>query len=65
MENLYNFLRMLNNALFSQIGYYRIILDTNINNIRAQHVYETMGFRKRAVRHHSWTNRKTVELKKG
>jgi len=29
-----------------QIGYKKIILDTNLNNTRAQHVYEKLGFRK-------------------
>lgn len=50
------FLTMLINALFSEMGYYKIILDTNLNNTRAQHVYEKIGFRKIAVRHHSWRN---------
>lgn len=50
------FLMMLINALFNEMGYYKIILDTNSNNTRAQHVYEKIGFRKIAVRHNSWRN---------
>ena len=33
-------LSMLINALFRDLGYKKIILDTNLNNHRAQHVYE-------------------------
>lgn len=50
------FLMMLINALFNEMGYYKIILDTNSNNTRAQHVYEKIGFRKIAFRHNSWRN---------
>lgn len=32
----------------------RIILDTNLNNIRAQHVYEKIGFTKLAVHKDAW-----------
>ena len=37
-------------------GYSRIILDTNLKNSRAKHVYETLGFRQLRVNHHSWQN---------
>ncbi|MCL6603734.1 MAG: GNAT family N-acetyltransferase [Paenibacillus sp.] len=50
------FLMMLINALFNEMGYYKIVLDTNVNNTRAQHVYEKIGFRKMAVHHNSWRN---------
>jgi RimJ/RimL family protein N-acetyltransferase len=50
------FLMMLINALFNEMGYYKILLDTNSTNTRAQHVYEKIGFRKIAVRHNSWSN---------
>ncbi len=32
------------------------MLDTNLKNERAQHVYEKLGFRKTAVEYDSWTN---------
>ena len=35
-------------------GFARIVLDTNLNNTRAQHVYEKLGFRKVTVRENSW-----------
>lgn len=37
-------------------GYEKIILDTNLKNIRAQHVYEKLGFQKIRVNMDSWTN---------
>jgi RimJ/RimL family protein N-acetyltransferase len=40
--------------LFDELGYGRIILDTNLNNLRAQHVYESLGFRKLRVNENSW-----------
>lgn len=42
------FLSMLIAALF-QMGYERIVLDTNLQNLRAQHVYESLGFVRGAV----------------
>lgn len=50
------FLKMLISFLFMQMGYNKIILDTNVKNTRAQHVYEKIGFRKIAVRMDSWKN---------
>lgn len=47
-------LRMLIAALFDAYGYTRIVLDTNANNLRAQHVYEKLGFRRVALRENSW-----------
>lgn len=41
-------------ALFDELGYRRIILDTNTKNLRAQHVYETLGFRKHRINENSW-----------
>lgn len=49
------FLKMLISSLFAN-GYAKIILDTNLNNTRAQHVYEKLGFQKVCVRHNSWKN---------
>ena len=34
----------------------KIILDTNLNNTRAQHVYELLGFQKTGVRFNAWTD---------
>lgn len=47
-------LSMMIASLFKDYGYQRIILDTNLNNTRAQHVYETLGFRKLRVRKNAW-----------
>ena len=41
-------------ALFDEYGYRKIILDTNLNNTRAQHVYERLGFRKLRVNENAW-----------
>ena len=47
---------MLINALFKDLGYKKIILDTNLNNLRAQHVYEKLGFQKMRVNVDAWKN---------
>ncbi len=47
-------LSMLINALFKDMGYKKIILDTNLNNHRAQHVYEQLGFQKLRVNIDTW-----------
>ena len=49
-------LSMLIISLFEDMGYKKVILDTNANNKRAQHVYEELGFRKLQVRENSWRN---------
>ena len=49
-------LSMLIHSLYSKHGYKRIILDTNLNNVRAQHVYEELGFNKVGVKYNSWKN---------
>lgn len=46
-------LSLLIRRLFDD-GFDRIILDTNLNNLRAQHVYETLGFKKLRVNIDSW-----------
>lgn len=48
-------LSMLIRALFDT-GYTKIILDTNLKNTRAQHVYEKLGFQKLRVNIDSWKN---------
>ena len=49
-------LSMLISYLFDELGYEKIVLDTNLNNQRAQHVYEQLGFRKVRVRENAWRN---------
>lgn len=46
-------LSLLIRSLFDH-GMKKIILDTNLRNTRAQHVYELLGFRKTGVRIDSW-----------
>ena len=49
-------LSMLINALFKDLGYKKIILDTNLNNLRAQNVYEKLGFKKIRINVDAWKN---------
>ena len=46
-------LSMLIGWLFKN-GYSKIVLDTNLRNTRAQHVYESLGFRKVRTNIDSW-----------
>ena len=48
-------LSMLISWLFEQ-GFEKIVLDTNLTNKRAQHVYESLGFQKLRVNVDSWTD---------
>ena len=48
-------LSMLISWLFEQ-GFEKIVLDTNLTNKRAQHVYESLGFRKLRINYDSWTD---------
>ena len=47
-------LKMLIEQLFVNMGYNKIILDTNLNNKRAQQVYERLGFRKVRTNMDAW-----------
>jgi len=50
-------LSMFMDVLFRHLGYDKVILDTNVKNPRAQHVYEhKLGFRNLGVRENSWTD---------
>lgn len=49
------YLSLLINELFKMQNC-KIVLDTNLNNTRAQHVYESLGFKKTAVNVDSWKN---------
>ncbi len=46
-------LSLLIRRLFDS-GYNKIVLDTNLENLRAQHVYESLGFKKLRVNTNSW-----------
>lgn len=46
-------LSLLIRHLFDE-GFDKVVLDTNLNNLRAQHVYETLGFQKLRVNIGSW-----------
>ena len=48
-------LSMLIGELF-QRGCGKIVLDTNLSNTRAQHVYELLGFQKMGARIDAWTD---------
>lgn len=41
-------------TLFNEYGYQKIILDTNLKNKRAQHVYEQLGFKRIRINENSW-----------
>ncbi|SHH73710.1 Protein N-acetyltransferase, RimJ/RimL family [Clostridium collagenovorans DSM 3089] len=47
-------LKLLLNYLFSEVKVLKVILDTNLNNKRAQHVYEKIGFKKVDIKIDSW-----------
>lgn len=49
-------LSMLINSLFNDMGYRKIVLDTNLKNKRAQHVYDRLGFKKLRVNENCWEN---------
>lgn len=53
-------LSMLIKELFST-GFEKIVLDTNLNNERAQHVYEKLGFRKLRVNIDAWEDQLGVK----
>jgi RimJ/RimL family protein N-acetyltransferase len=50
------FVKMLMNHIFMTMWYDKIILDTNLENQRAQHVYEKLGFKKIRTNMNSWKN---------
>lgn len=41
-------------GLFHEFGYEKILLDTNLNNKRAQHVYEQLGFQRVRTNLDAW-----------
>ncbi|WP_150273703.1 GNAT family N-acetyltransferase [Paenibacillus tepidiphilus] len=47
---------MLIGSLFKEMKYDTIRLDTNVKNTRAQHVYEKIGFKRKALHTDSWKN---------
>jgi RimJ/RimL family protein N-acetyltransferase len=48
------YIKMLMEHIFMRMEYEKIILDTNLKNERAQHVYEKLGFRKVSVNIDAW-----------
>ncbi len=53
-------LHMLIKFLFNEMDYGLIKLDTNINNKRAQHVYEKLGFCRAGLRKDAWKDQMGV-----
>ncbi|HAX73515.1 MAG TPA: GNAT family N-acetyltransferase [Firmicutes bacterium] len=49
-------LHLLLQYLFAELGVEKVIVDTNLENKRAQHVYEKVGFKKVSIRMNSWRN---------
>ena len=49
-------LRLFIQSLFADYGYEKIVLDTNLKNECAQHVYEKIGFEKTGITIDSWKN---------
>lgn len=49
-------LTMFLTMLFEEKGYRRVVLDTNLKNRRAQHVYELLGFRRVRVERGGFTD---------
>ena len=47
-------LSMLIASLFRDLGFEKIVLDTNLKNERAQHVYEQLGFTRLRVNENAW-----------
>lgn len=50
------FLKLLIRHLLFTLDYQKIILDTNVKNERAQHVYQKIGFKQVGIRVDSWKN---------
>ena len=50
------FLKLLIHHLLFNLEYEKIILDTNVKNERAQHVYQKIGFKQVGTRIDSWRN---------
>jgi len=53
-------IQMLLEHLFVQLCLERVILDTNLKNVRAQHVYEKCGFKKIRVNPDAWKDQEGV-----
>lgn len=53
LSMLINYL-FLDEELTGELSVERIVLDTNLNNTRAQHVYESLGFTKKGIRVDAW-----------
>lgn len=51
---------MLIGSLFRDLGFVKIVLDTNLDNRRAQHVYRKLGFRQTRIRRDAWRDQTGV-----
>ncbi|GKX30891.1 acetyltransferase [Vallitalea longa] len=49
-------LKLFITSLFDEYNVKKIVLDTNLNNKRAQHVYEKIGFKQVKTNYDSWKN---------
>ncbi|MEL7626686.1 MAG: GNAT family protein [Anaerolineaceae bacterium] len=47
-------LKLMIDHIFSRADIEKIVLDSNINNKRAQHVYKALGFKKVTTRFNAW-----------
>ena len=43
-------------TLFNELKFKKVILSTDLRNLRAQHVYERLGFKKVKIFYDSWTD---------
>ena len=54
------FLSLLIQTLFEDLGYTKIVLDTNIKNTVAQNVYDILGFKIVSIKENSWKDQEGV-----
>lgn len=52
----YRIMKLFLSELFLEVNFDKIILDTNLDNVRAQRLYEKLGFRKLRINKDSWMN---------
>jgi len=52
----YKIMKLFIKELFENLNYDKIILDTNLENIRAQRLYDKLGFTKLKVNKDAWRN---------
>lgn len=52
----FRIMKLFIKELFIELKYEKVVLDTNLENIRAQGLYEKLGFRKLRINTDSWVN---------